>query len=82
MTIQESLTETGEKRREYAQRVGDALFTNLVGVAAINQMMAQAHKDWREHFDGCASCRYYPKGCETGNRLDEIATMWERRLTE
>ncbi len=59
--------------------VSDALFTNLMGMAAIERSAIQAHKDWDSHFKGCASCRNFPKKCPTGSKLDEIATMWERQ---
>ncbi len=39
----------------------------------------EAMSDWFAHFKDCPQCNYGPF-CAIGNRLDEIATMWERKL--
>ncbi len=55
------------------------IYENLEGIAQVERIAAQAHYDWRQHVDSCSKCKSFPKGCATGNRLDELATMWDRR---
>lgn len=78
MNVEEALLEQGIARREYAKSVSARLFTGRV--AEVERAAAQAHESWHSHVASCASCRYFPKGCEIGNRLDWVATVWDRRV--